>query len=73
MSNTVGKFKLNLTWISGESLPLILIVLGGDQFTIEKVASAVQNNTAVVVVNGTGDIANMLAEMVQALNKTRKR
>ena len=54
-------------------MPLIFVVLGGDQFTIEKVALAVENSTVVVIVNGTGDIANMLADMVHSLNEMKIR
>ena len=49
--------------------PLVILVVGGDRFTLEKVADATQKNTQipVVIVNGSGKIADMLANVYKAL------
>ena len=53
--------------------PLVLLVVGGDRFTLKKVAEATFAgvDTPVVVVNGSGEIASMIAETHKALRLQR--
>ena len=53
--------------------PVILMVVGGDQFTLSKVAWAVQNNIVVVILSGSGAIANSLSSLVIEMEELRKR
>ena len=53
--------------------PVILVVVGGDQFTLSKMAWAVHNNIVVVILSGSGAIANMLSELVIEMEELRKR
>ena len=43
------------------------MVVGGDRFTLEKVHFAIGNEIPVVIVNGSGPIADMLADIHKAL------
>ena len=45
------------------------MVLGGDKFTIDKVAWAVENNIDVIIVQESGDVAKSLAGMVNEMNR----
>ena len=46
------------------STPVVLLVVGGDQSTLAKVAhSTAHCNIPVVIVNGSGAIATMLADI----------
>ena len=49
--------------------PLVILVVGGDRFTLEKVADATSKSVQipVVIVNGSGKIADMLAAVYMAL------
>ena len=51
----------------------MLLVVGGDRFTLKKVAEATFAgvDTPVVVVNGSGEIASMIAETHKALRLQR--
>ena len=55
------------------STPVVLLVVGGDQFTLAKVAhSTAHCDIPVVIVNGSGAIATMLADIykVTGANKS---
>ena len=51
------------------STPVVILVLGGDTFTLQRLAEAVDERVSisVVIVNGSGLIANMLAEIFKSL------
>lgn len=48
---------------------MVILVLGGDTFTLQKVSEAIADDVqiAVVIVNGSGPIANMLASIFKLL------
>ena len=48
--------------------PVIVLVVGGDKFTLEKVADCVESGIAVVVVNESGPIPEMLADIYHAFD-----
>ena len=55
--------------------PLVILVVGGDRFTLEKIRNATsrKNQIPVVIVNGSGAIADMLADIYKALEHRRPR
>ena len=55
--------------------PVVILVLGGDQFTLERLADATSEDSqiSVVIVNNSGPVANMLAEAYQKLEKEKPR
>ena len=61
--------------MTGVSTPVVILVLGGDTFTLQKLAEAVTDKVSisVVLINGSGTIANMLAEIFKALESTAPR
>ena len=54
--------------------PLVLLVVGGDRFTLDKLAEATfaGGDIPVVIVNGSGEIASMIAETYKALRLQRQ-
>ena len=48
---------------------MVMLVLGGDKSIIDKAAWAVENEIGVMIVEGSGNIANMLASLVKKLNR----
>ncbi|ELT91987.1 hypothetical protein CAPTEDRAFT_196769 [Capitella teleta] len=61
--------RLKLLGSKAVNTPLVILVLGGDRFTLNKVTNAVKQDVQipVVVVNGSGKIADMLATIYKAL------
>ena len=53
--------------------PVISVVLGGDKYTLAKVGAAVQDGIVVVIVDGSGEVANFLSELLIKLEKMKKR
>ena len=63
--------------MAGLGLPVVTLVVGGDEFTLKKVAETVrkENNPtpgSVVIVNESGSIANMLADIYKAMEGATK-
>ena len=54
-------------------IPVVLVVITGDMFTLAKVAWAVQNDIVVVILHGSGAIANMLGDLVIEMEELTKR
>ena len=55
------------------STPVVVLVLGGDIFTLRKVAEAINMEISVVIVNGSGKIATMLASVFKQLEDINPR
>ena len=55
--------------------PLIILVVGGDKFTLQKVktATSAEVGTSVVIVNDSGPIADIMAEVFKALESQYSR
>ncbi len=47
--------------------PLVILVVGGDQFTLKKIHESTAIGISVVVVNGSGPIADMIADVDMAM------
>ena len=48
--------------------PVIVLVVGGDKFTLAKVADCVESGIAVVIVNESGPIPDLLADIYHAFD-----
>ena len=59
----------------GVKTPLIIILVGGDKFTLEKVqhATSVGVGMSVVIVNDSGPIADAMAEVFKAMESQYSR
>lgn len=62
-----------ITMITDVKTPLVILVVGGDKFTLQKVRDATSKQIPVVIVNGSGAIANMLAYIYQTLEHSQPR
>lgn len=58
---------------AGMKIPLVILVVGGDQFTLKKVRDAISKSIPVVIVSGSGDIPDMLADIYEGLEHRQPR
>ena len=55
------------------TLPVVTLVIGGDEQTLEQVLHSVDNKNPVIIVNKSGDIPSLLSELFYNLEDTHPR
>ena len=66
--STLPYFKWMIILLADVKTPVIVLLVGGDKFSLNKVAECVETGIAVVIVNESGPIAEMLADVYHAFD-----